>query len=300
MSEPPARPDGELDPAPTLPAPGGTRVIESHYSGLDSWSSPFNYRLLRAGHIVTGPEYRIERERAPGHEFIYCLSGVGHVRVAGVTHRVEAGQLAWIPVQAPHAHYADAASPWEILWLRLDGANLNRLQTALGVEAEPVFAFAEPDAVADLMAGAVRQLSAHSMMAAAATERITASLVEKLMESRSSHLFEPVETQHRGLARLMREMRSHYSEVWTVDRFAEACRVSKSHLFRLFRFVYGQTPHNWLRGYRLSQAKRLLVETDEPIAAIARAVGYDDPLHFSRDFSRNVGMAPSRFRASER
>ena len=76
--------------------------------------------------------------------------------------------------------------------------------------------------------------------------------------------------------------------------------VSKSHLFRLFRLVYGQTPHNWLRGYRLSQAKRLLVETNKSIGGIALAVGYEDPLHFSRDFKRNVGVPPRRFRALER
>ena len=289
-------PEAEAGGAPRRP----THVFESHYSGLDSWSSPFNYRLLRAGHIATGADYRIERERAPGHEFIFCLTGVGYVRVGGRAHRVDAGQLAWIPVQRRHGHFADPDDPWEILWLRMDGANLNRLQTALAVDVDPIFGFVDCAPIDALMRDALTQIKAHSMLAAAATERIAATLIEKLMESRSSHRFEPVETSHRGLARLMREMRAHYDVKWTVDRFADVCGVSKSHLFRLFRLVYGQTPHNWLRGYRLSQAKRLLVETNESIGGIALAVGYEDPLHFSRDFKRNVGVPPRRFRALER
>ena len=299
-----------LAPTPTdLPPPEAnagdarrraTHVFESHYSGLDSWSSPFNYRLLRAGHIATGPDYRIERERAPGHEFIFCLAGVGYVRVGGRVHRVDAGRLAWIPVQRRHAHFADPHDPWEIIWLRIDGANLNRLQIALAVDADPIFRFADGAPIAVLMREALTQISAHSMLAAAATERIAATLIEKLMESRSSNRFEPVETSHRGVARLMREMRAHYDVKWTVDRFADVCGVSKSHLFRLFKLMYGQTPHEWLRGYRLSQAKRLLVETNDSIGGIARAVGYADPLHFSRDFKKNVGLSPRRFRALER
>lgn len=287
-------------PADTGPSSRPIRVFESHYSGLDSWSSPFNYRLLRAGHIAASADYRIERQQAPGHEFIFCLDGVGYVRVGGTVHRVEPGRLAWIPVQRPHAHFADPVTPWEILWLRMDGANLNRLETVLAVEADPIFAFTDAAAIQELMRDALRQISAHSMLAAAATERIAATLVERLTESRSSHLLDPVEASHRGLARLMREVRSHYTETWTADRFAETCRVSKSHLFRLFKYGFGQTPNNWLRGYRLAQAKRLLVETDESVSAVALAVGYDDPLHFSRDFRKNVGVSPRQFRALER
>ena len=281
-------------------APRRTRILKSYYCGLDSWSSPFNYRLLRAGHIATGPDYRIERDSVPGHEFLFCLAGAGYVRIASTSHRVEKGRLVWLPVQRPHAHYPDPDMPWEILWLRLEGSNLNRLQAVLGVDAEPIFGFADEGAIRRLLEDALAQMHEHSMLAAAASERIAAALVEKLMESRSTRVLDPVVTGHRGLARLLQEVRAHYDEPWTTDRFAETCRVSTSHLFRLFKYAFGQTPQNWLRGYRLAEAKRLLVETDETIGGVARTVGYDDPLHFSRDFRKNVGLSPRRFRALER
>ena len=277
-----------------------TRILESYYCGLDSWSSPFNYRLLRGGRIATGSEYRIDRQSVPGHEFLLNLSGVGNVRIAGAVHRVDKGQLAWLPGQWPHAHFSDPDDPWETIWLRVDGSNLHRLQTLLGVDADPVFSFAAVEAVHGLMEDALVQMRQHSMLAAAASDRIVAALVEKLMESRSTHLLDPVVASHRGLARLLGEVRTHYNEPWPIERFAETCRVSKSHLFRLFRYAFGQTPGNWLKSYRIAEAKRMLVETDEPVGNIARAVGYEDPLHFSRDFSRNVGTSPRRFRDVER
>lgn len=78
------------------------------------------------------------------------------------------------------------------------------------------------------------------------------------------------------------------------------CQVSKSQLFRLFQTTFNQSPWKWLKNYRLSQARRLLVETDESITRIAGQVGYNDPLHFSRDFHRAVGVAPTAFRRREK
>ena len=45
-------------PAGAGPSSRPMRVFESHYSGLDSWSSPFNYRLLRAGRRITYEDTR--------------------------------------------------------------------------------------------------------------------------------------------------------------------------------------------------------------------------------------------------
>ena len=78
------------------------------------------------------------------------------------------------------------------------------------------------------------------------------------------------------------------------------CQVSKSQLFRLFQETFNQSPLRWLKNYRLSQARRLLVETDATIGNIASQVGYHDQLHFSREFHRAVGVSPSEFRRREK
>ncbi|MBW9088645.1 helix-turn-helix transcriptional regulator [Rhizobium wenxiniae] len=277
-----------------------TEILRSFYSGLDSPTTPFNYRILRAGHIRTAPEYRISRNNVPGHEFIFCLGGVGHVRFHNKVHRVEKNMLAWLPVQVPHAHYPDPDQPWEILWVRIESANLNQLLTILSVESEPVFRFANPDEVRLLIEACLTQIQQHSLLAAAAGETLAASLIERLLQSRSTQLLEPQAASHKGLARLMKEIHLHYNDAWDVDRLCEICGVSKSHLFCLFKSAFGQTPHTWLRSYRIAHAKRLLVETDDPIASIAHQVGYEDPLYFSRDFRMGVGLSPSEFRRSMR
>jgi AraC-like DNA-binding protein len=48
----------------------------------------------------------------------------------------------------------------------------------------------------------------------------------------------------------------------------------------------------------MREARRLLAGTSQPIAQIARQVGYDDPLYFSRAFREMIGQSPMDYRAS--
>ena len=108
-----------------------TTFVESlHYVPEGNWSSSA-FSVLRAGRVVAGPDYGIERAVYPGQDILYCLSGAGGVKTAGQKLEVQAGQLVWIANEEPHAHFADPSSPWTLLWFRLDGPNLPAVRKRL-------------------------------------------------------------------------------------------------------------------------------------------------------------------------
>ena len=53
-----------------------------------------------------------------------------------------------------------------------------------------------------------------------------------------------------------------------------------------------------LNDLRMQRAAQLLDATDETVAAIAAAVGYPNPFHFSRSFKSYMGASPRRYRDS--
>ncbi len=77
---------------------------------------------------------------------------------------------------------------------------------------------------------------------------------------------------------------------------ADEVGVSEPHLARLFRATTGKTVLGRLTEMRLARAKALLLETTQPVTAIASAVGLSSFSHFSRLFKRSVGVAPSDYR----
>ncbi len=82
----------------------------------------------------------------------------------------------------------------------------------------------------------------------------------------------------------------------TVTDLAHHVGLSPSHLSALFRERTGQSILQYQTSLRMSRACELLDLTDAPINIIAREVGYDDALYFSRYFHTHQGMSPSAYR----
>lgn len=81
-----------------------------------------------------------------------------------------------------------------------------------------------------------------------------------------------------------------------MSQLAASEAVSPAHLSRLFTSVLGVAPMRYLTEIRLTEFARLIEETDLPLAAIARRVGWQDARVASVWFRRRYAVTPSRFR----
>jgi AraC family transcriptional regulator len=77
---------------------------------------------------------------------------------------------------------------------------------------------------------------------------------------------------------------------------AEAVRMSTSHFSRAFRRSVGEPPARYLRRYRLKRAREMMVSTSKSLSEIALNCGFSDQPHFTRTFSRMVGISPAAWR----
>ena len=91
-------------------------------------------------------------------------------------------------------------------------------------------------------------------------------------------------------------LRARLAEPWTVNSLANEVAVSRTHLTRLFTAHAGAPPMRFLAEIRLTEFTRLIEETDVPISAAARQVGWVDSRIASARFRRRFGVSPSEFR----
>ena len=75
---------------------------------------------------------------------------------------------------------------------------------------------------------------------------------------------------------------------------AEAC-FSKFHFSRLFRTIYGRTPHQYLTLVRVYNATKLL-DQGATVKAACFAVGFDSVSSFTGLFRRWTGLTPAPYR----
>ncbi len=73
--------------------------------------------------------------------------------------------------------------------------------------------------------------------------------------------------------------------------------LSEGRLRELFHRRTGMSPHAYLTALRIQTARQLLETTDITASEAGAAVGYTDPLYFSRIFKKTVGIPPSRYRS---
>jgi AraC-like DNA-binding protein len=93
----------------------------------------------------------------------------------------------------------------------------------------------------------------------------------------------------------------HYAEKIDLNNIADEAHFSKFHFIRLFRSIYYQTPHHYLRQVRIDKAKCMLTK-GMSVADACYAVGFESVTSFAGLFKQMVGATPSAFqrRAQER
>jgi len=100
----------------------------------------------------------------------------------------------------------------------------------------------------------------------------------------------------RASTRALQWIQAHFMERIRLEDVAREVNASVSGLVHALRKETGKTFHDHLQSARLREAKRLLVNTDLPLYAIASECGFYDQSHFCRAFKASFSQTPSQFR----
>lgn len=85
---------------------------------------------------------------------------------------------------------------------------------------------------------------------------------------------------------------SKFTEILSIPAIAREATMSDFHFFRLFKNVFGITPHQYILQKRLSKAAELL-QQGKSVSATALDCGFSDVFSFSKSFKKRFGYSPS-------
>ncbi len=91
-------------------------------------------------------------------------------------------------------------------------------------------------------------------------------------------------------------IRQNCTQPLTLERVSEEVHLNASYFSAVFKKETGRNFSEYLTACRVEEAKRLLTTTGMSVSQICAAVGYTDNKHFSRMFTRLVGVRPSAYR----
>jgi AraC-like DNA-binding protein/CheY-like chemotaxis protein len=96
--------------------------------------------------------------------------------------------------------------------------------------------------------------------------------------------------------KVITRMREEFGRDPSLSEMAQVVNLSPSRLRYLFKQETGVPPGQYLRTFRLEQARRLLENTFLSVKEILRSVGVNDQSHFIREFKKCYGLTPARYR----
>ncbi len=96
--------------------------------------------------------------------------------------------------------------------------------------------------------------------------------------------------------KLMDELRRDFNKNISFEALAARQGFSDSTFRRRWAEHLPVPPARYVQELRMSEACRLLAETEKTVKEIARAVGFDNELYFSRRFHLEQGMPPREYR----
>ena len=102
--------------------------------------------------------------------------------------------------------------------------------------------------------------------------------------------------EERIINKIVRFVQSHLAEEISLSVLAEEFHFSAQYVSQLFKNEIGVNFLTYLTNIRMEKAKKLLLNTDLPIAEISEQSGYGDYRVFTKVFKKSEGVTPSQYR----
>ena len=253
------------------------------------------------GFYPSADRHRMERHRHNDNLLIYCVDGKGHATTGSWQGAIGSGEVLLLPQGVAHQYEADPCEPWTIYWVHYQGTSAAAFNQYLG------YRDAGPPVTG---AGISPQLVAHfrGLMAVHRTGYNTRAFINAANQLR--HLLTHIALEIRqarassqdsfNLEALQSLMLEHIGQTLDLDTMAAAANLSKYHFSAKYKGLTGYSPIKHFLNMKMEHACHLLDSSQLSVKGVAAALGYDDPLYFSRQFSKTVGLSPRAYRRSVR
>ena len=101
-----------------------------------------------------------------------------------------------------------------------------------------------------------------------------------------------------ALGSVMNYCIAHYRDNLSLDLLQKKLHISKYYISHIMNQKLGMGFNDYINSIRISNACRLLSETDDPVSEISAAVGFNTVRTFNRAFVKHIGSSPREYRSN--
>ncbi|MGB0416491.1 MAG: AraC family transcriptional regulator [Coraliomargarita sp.] len=266
-------------------------VKRGRYANLQRDSDLFD-GVFMLGYEECAPDYIIERKSFPFWGLEFIAGGEGFYREGDQPRVVRHGTV-FTYGPGIDQHWGNRSDrPFKKYFLIRGGAEYPDTWRQAGLIPGGLIQLGNPSPVV----GVFDQLLDEGGRGDAQTARILGSLeavLLALIERHKGTACGDLSASRKVYDLTMDILQREFREIASLADLAARVGYSSEYLCRIFKKYHGESPYQVLLHRKMSAAWLLLRDGELQIGAVARAIGFEDQLHFSRVFRKVMGCAPS-------
>lgn len=253
------------------------------------------------------PSFEFYWHYHPEYELTYIVNAEGKRLVGDSFESFKTGDLVLLPPNLPHTWITEPEEG------EMHKAIIIQFSKSF---IEPFLAFKEFEAIGSLLMNSQKGLFFPDFMDTAVMDLIIEMpkssgvitftgllrLLELLANTPSITLASPGYRLLKGneneqrINQILRYVQDNFGQEISLQKAAGLVHLSESAFCKFFKRMSGRTFSDYANEIRISNACRLLIETDLPVSGIAHESGFDSLTYFNRVFRRKKNMSPVEFR----
>lgn len=253
-----------------------------------------DFILYNSGIEYCDPGYSYGPKRRDYHFIHFVKEGKGLLEIENRKIEVRENQLFIVPANVVSTYSADKRTPWKYCWIGFTGIESNNFVQALLQASNHSHVLDCPDAA--LYEERIERIIEMNQNNLASYFKINGVMYDIVGTLLAECHVEDSESSTSASFQAMRYMDLHYHDDIQISDIAHSVGVHPNYLSLLFKEEIGISPKKYLTNLKINKAKKLLVESDDPINVISSSVGFADALAFSKFFRKELGISPSEYR----
>lgn len=260
------------------------------------FAKKYLFYIQETGYLKSENSHSNTRKNLNSFLFFIVLSGEGVLQYNSNVYSLHQYDCVFIDCHDEYSHGNNTNKPWELLWIHFNGHHARQFYNYFKQVSSNVFQIKNYDEIISIIKSIIsinnqKTSTTELLTSKYITDILTMCITQQLMVNQisSASIIEKVELVRQYLD-------TNFNQKISLNDLEETFYISKYHLLRVFKKIYGTTIINYLQEKRITKAKELLRFTDLSINSIAEQCGIHDPNYFNKVFKKSEAMTASDYR----
>lgn len=247
--------------------------------------------------IDSGPIIKTNRPKGRrDYQLLYILEGKAHFYFESGEKIVSKGEMVLFRPHDYQSYFYFPKDKCEVFWVHFTGSDVEEILKYYELQKNKTVFYSgtSPD-YQWLFEQMIRELQlcrAHYKELLTMILRHIFLLINRYLKEGSKSGVDALN----DIERSIRYFNENYKQDINIEEYANSLHISPCWFNRRFKQVTKMTPLQYILSVRLTNAKNLLATKEYNVTETAYAVGFKNPLYFSRLFTKRAGISPTEYR----